>query len=161
MILNGRRQMQTKSVYLAAGWFNEQQKQMMNQAIENLKKNETVGYTYIPLENQYKNIADENDPLFGTYEWANETFNSDIKAMQNSDVGVFLVTSEEVDSGTAFELGYFKANNKPTLVFVSDKKIPLNLMVAKGGTSYINTLDDLAAFDFDKFPLNFYTGEIF
>jgi len=154
-----------KSIYLAGGWFSEKQVEMLTIVSHLLGKNPTVGNTHIPLLNQYKTMNEDMGTPEG-YEWANETFNADVTAMNLADIGVFLWDKEEPDSGTAMELGYMYANHKPIVLVgpkeydLDYKKNKLNLMIAKGLTVYVDSYKDLLEFDFNEIMPDPYKGKV-
>ncbi len=76
-----------------------------------------------------------------------EAFNSDLNNLKNSDIIVANLDGVDVDSGTAWELGYASSLNKPIIGIRSDvrmyrKFMPLNLMIFKSCIE-LTTLENL------------------
>ena len=78
--------------------------------------------------------------------------------MNTADAGVFLYDVENVDDGTAFELGFMRAMHKPAIVvLLSENGLEnkeLNLMIARGATYFMTDINELATYDFNPFPTN-------
>lgn len=147
-------------IYLATPWFNPEQKKRVEEASKLLSANPTVGVVHFPFDYQYKDATIENkDGVFGSLEWQVATYQNDLSAMGTADCGVFLYDLDTVDDGTAFEVGYMRAMNKPAIVatFSNKDDTKVNLMVARGATTFIdgdNDLEELASFNFNHFPSN-------
>ena len=109
-------------------------------------------------------MTEDHDPegMFGGYEWANQTYQNDITAMDLADMAVVLWDMQDEDTGTAFEVGYLNACHKP-IVFVCEDDLqanPINLMLAKGITQCLTSVDELATFDFQFVVGEPYPGQI-
>lgn len=154
----------TKDIYLAGGWFNDYQKFSLDMATRMLIKNKTVGYIHVPLLHQYKNASMENDEegIFGTFEWSTATYQADITAMQLADLGVMLWDSPTPDEGTSFEQGFLTALNKPNVLVTTNDNPDkgMNLMNAKAMTAYVDQWDTLIDYDFNCIMTGFYTGKV-
>ncbi|NVY96283.1 nucleoside 2-deoxyribosyltransferase [Lactobacillus sp. DCY120] len=154
----------SKNIYLAGGFFTPKQNQLLDRIEAQLKANPTVNYLHSPRDHQYKGISADHDPegLFGGYEWATETYNNDITAMQLADLIVVAWDNILPDTGTAWEMGYMYAAQKPIVLFCEDdlQKEGLNLMLVKSIKTYLQDLDELKDFDFDLIPTRLYSGPI-
>jgi len=109
------------NIYLAGGWFTETQDGFLTEAKTELFDNQTAGNIYQPKMNQ-------GTLKFGTPEWRYDTFNHDIKAINNSDIIVAIVTEDKIDTGTIWEIGYAVAINKPVVLLTDSRE--LNLMLS-------------------------------
>ncbi|WP_316571805.1 nucleoside 2-deoxyribosyltransferase [Neobacillus sp. YIM B06451] len=137
-----------KRVYLASPFFNEKE----------------IGY----LEQVEKILADKGLSVFspfrqpedsevevGSRQWSIEIFMNDIKYIKWAEVVVGIYHGNYSDSGTAWELGYAYATDKPVIaVHVGENS---NLMVHEGAHANI-TLEELKEYDFDEMASSFYTG---
>jgi len=147
-------------VYLATPYFNDVQVERVEKASEALKRNPTVEVVHFPFDFQYKNATEDSDEnsVFGTPEWQGATYQNDLSAMATADAGVFLYDLDNIDDGTAFEIGFMRALHKPAIIVLQSEEDlddkELNLMIAQGGTSFITDIDDLATYDFNHFPSN-------
>ncbi|WP_436629733.1 nucleoside 2-deoxyribosyltransferase [Latilactobacillus sakei] len=153
-----------KQIYLAGGWFTPKQADMVARAHKALAANPTVGYIHSPQEHQYKDVTEDNDPngLFGGYEWANQTYQNDITAMDLADMAVVLWDMADEDTGTAFEVGYLNASHTP-IVFVCEDDLqenPINLMLAKGISKCVTDINELETLDFQFVAGEPYPGKI-
>jgi nucleoside deoxyribosyltransferase len=147
-------------LYLATPFFNPDQKRRVEEATKALNSNPTVGVVHFPFDFQYKDASFESDPkgVFGSFEWQIATYQNDLSAMNTADAGVFLYDLENVDDGTAFEVGFMRAMHKPAIVVLLSENgfddVELNLMIAQGGTYFMTDIQELATYDFNHFPTN-------
>lgn len=110
-------------------------------------------------------LSDENStPLLkeGTPEWAQMIFKKDVEEIDDADLVVAVAdfVHANVDSGTAFEVGYAYHSNKP-IVIVQELDEPLNLMLGQALTHYTTSVADLATLDFTNLPNHPYSGQTF
>lgn len=128
-------------LYLGCSYFNDQQKQVTDNARKALLQNKSIDFLYFAFEHQYHNILAEKEPVDLAWELA--TFKNDVSAMSNSTYGLFLYDMAVEDTGQCFELGYLYNNHIPvTLVAYNyENNDSLNLMI-KQGVNNIITLDE-------------------
>lgn len=157
----------TRNIYLGAGWFNEEQQNILMQGYQALKANPTINDIYVPLLNQYGGQVIEADGDFEPdFEWGTMTYKADITAMNNADLIVAFIDAADPDSGTAFEIGYMTASNKPAiLVTVGDRNVhPVNLMLSYGAVSNVDLetegFEALEKFDFTSIAMKKWVGSI-
>lgn len=139
-----------KRVYLASPFFNDEEIEYMEQ-VEMLlvKKNLKV---FSPMRHPLDKAIE-----VGSRQWSIETFIDDIKHIKWAEIVVGIYHGNYSDSGTAWELGYAYATDKPViLVHVGEIS---NLMVHEGAHANI-TLEELKNYDFEELPSSFYTGEM-
>lgn len=147
-------------IYLATPWFNPEQKERVEKVSKLLSSNPTVGVVHFPFDYQYKDATIENqNGVFGSLEWQVATYQNDLSAMGTSDCGVFLYDLDNLDDGTAFEMGFMRAMNKPAIIvtFSHNENVKVNLMIARGATAFIDgdtDLEQLASYNFNHFPSN-------
>lgn len=154
--------MSSKRLYLASGWFSEAQKSLLEKAKKSLAYNDTVDIknSYIPLDNQYKGlVVEDDDSLLYDVEWQSGTFFGDCGGIDYSDVVLALIDTNNVDEGTAWEMGYAFAQHKPVIVVI-DSGAPLNLMIAKGCAQVID-ISELADFNFLDIKNKPFEGRVF
>lgn len=149
-----------KTIYLGAGWFSDRQEKTLLAVAEALLDNETVADVHIPLLNQANGEPFDLDGEFNPeFKWSYETFNSDISAIENTDVTIGVLTAGNEDSGTAYELGYARALGKPRVgVFIGTE--PLNLMTALGVTTSVNDPEKLRLIDFRHIMATQFEGRV-
>ena len=73
----------------------------------------------------------------------NIIFQTDIKALQESDLIVALVTGQDIDSGTASEIGYMYANNKPVIAITAEERRYRNLFTEGMFTKITHNVDQV------------------
>ncbi|WP_316571808.1 nucleoside 2-deoxyribosyltransferase [Neobacillus sp. YIM B06451] len=135
-----------KRVYLASPFFNEKEIRYVEQVEEILaEKGLSV----------FSPFRHTGEAEFGSRQWSIETFMDDIKHIKWAEVVVAIYHGFYSDSGTAWELGYAYATDKPViLVHVGENS---NLMVHEGAHANI-TLEELKEYDFGQMVSSFYKG---
>ena len=98
---------------------------------------------FSPYENQNKQLEFASDP------WREATFNSDVSNIDSADIVVAIANGNYMDSGTAWEIGYAYANKKP-IILVNLNKEPVNLMISDSIHAYIDSIEALEEYDFNK-----------
>ncbi|WP_053365717.1 nucleoside 2-deoxyribosyltransferase [Bacillus sp. FJAT-27245] len=135
-----------KRVYLASPFFNEKEIGYLEQVEEIL---EDKG---LRLFSPFRHSSEAE---FGSRQWSIETFMDDIKHIKWAEVVVGIYHGNYSDSGTAWELGYAYATDKPVIVVHVGENS--NLMVHEGAHANI-TLEELKEYDFDQMASSFYKG---
>jgi nucleoside 2-deoxyribosyltransferase len=139
-----------KRVYLASPFFNEKEITYVEQVEQILKEKGLTVFS--PMRNQMEHLE------AGTRHWSIETFMNDVKFIKWAEIVVGIYHGNYSDSGTAWELGYAYATDKPViLVHVGENS---NLMVHEGAHANL-TIEELKEYDFDKLPSSFYSGAMF
>lgn len=111
-----------------------------------LDKNFTV---YNPSKLKIENAWD-----YSMWDWGNLVFEEDKKQLDESDLIVFLSYGKENNAGAAWEIGYAYAKNKKVVVISLDKDVPESLMILHSAWTCMNSLQDLAEYDFTNLPRN-------
>lgn len=139
-------------IYLASGFFNDEQNALREKATDLLDNNNTVDNVFYPYDHQTDSGLE-----FGTPEWAEMQFKIDMEQLKSADALVVLLTGNNADSGTSFEQGAAYAYGKP-IVYVSD--LPNgNLMNVMGNTYATTNAEELSSINFNMLPTNKWTGE--
>lgn len=142
-----------KKVYLASPFFNDAELERMYGVLKVLREDRGFD-VFAPFELK-------SDLEFGSKEWRTETFHADLNGIKNADVMVAIISNGNYsDSGTAWECGYAYAMGKPVIIVNLTGK-PVNLMISDSLTSYIDSLEELKTYDFDKLEKTEYTGPVF
>ena len=140
---------QYNKIYLASGWFNENQERRVAEAEKVLRE---LGFdTFSPREHQNAHLE------YGSKEWREATFDNDIDHVEWCDF-VFAIYDEE-DSGTMMEIGYAYAIGKPIVVFHETGGY-VNLMISDSLTAYLTNWDEVKAYDFQAMKHIPYEGEV-
>lgn len=140
--------MKKTKIYLASPFFNNEEIEIMERVRDILRgKGLDV---FVPNEHQNPQFK------FGSMEWREATFKSDMDAIYDCDVMVAILDGNYSDSGTSFECGICKQINKPLIVF-NKKEKEINLMIAESLHAVINSYDELQEYDFNKLERRPYT----
>lgn len=147
-----------KKIYLAGPFFSDAQIERITRVEQALASNPTAGVVFSPRQ------SDENEDTAnaGSPAWAKSIFGKDIAEIDHADVIVAIADFEHanIDSGTAFELGYAFHSNKP-IILLQELDEQLNLMISQSAHYYTTTTAALATYDFGQLPANEYTGKAF
>jgi|SRR5690625_3364309 len=139
-----------KRVYLASPFFNDKEIGILEQ-VEKILDEKGLN-VFSPLRNQMDEYVE-----VGSRQWSIETFMNDIKHIKWAEIVVGIYHGNYSDSGTAWELGYAYATDKPVIaVHVGENS---NLMVHEGAHANIR-LEELKDYSFDQLPSSFYTGKM-
>lgn len=107
-------------IYLASGWFNNNQKEKMETVLDALREQ---GFSvFAPCESEF-NLR-QNDRM--DRESAKQIFADDINGINNSKI--MLAIYDECDSGTMMEVGYAYGIKKDVVIINTESF--MNLMVS-------------------------------
>jgi nucleoside 2-deoxyribosyltransferase len=135
-------------IYLASPFFNEKENEYVEKAEKVLR---SLGHTvFSPRENQLDEVE------FGSREWRTDVFRNDIKHIHWCDYVVAINKHFYDDTGTAMEIGYAYAINKPIIV-MNPEGNDLNLMVTDSLHAYFESWSELENYDFVNLPIKPYT----
>lgn len=145
-------------IYLAGPFFSDEQIDRIHRVEAALQKNPTVESFFSPMET---NTTDDNGQQF-TPQWAAKVFQLDTEEIDKADVVCTVAdfVHENMDSGTAFEVGYANASQTPVVV-LQELDEPLNLMIGQALRYYTKSVDEIATYDFNSLPAKKYTGKTF
>ena len=131
-----------KKIYLASPFFDDVELERVDKVKEILDSKGLEVFS--PKEHQNEHLE------FGSIEWRKATFENDVKHIDWCDVVVAIICKGNYDdSGTAWELGYAYATNKP-VVLVNITGETINLMIADSIHALITSYDELKEYDFEK-----------
>ena len=128
-------------IYLAAPFFNEEQKERI-EFVENLLDR----LKFDVFSPRRASTLKSGSPLSEM----EKTFNENIKHIDSCDFVLAILDTEDgckySDSGTVFEFGYAYSKNKPVLCFNETRDKGANLMLAMSGKlPYITKTNELAS----------------
>jgi nucleoside 2-deoxyribosyltransferase len=72
-------------------------------------------------------------------------FNADLTALREADLTVALITGQDIDSGTAAEIGFTYANNRSIIAITAYERRFRNLFVDGMISKTVNDVDELLA----------------
>ena len=134
-------------IYIAAPLFSE----MERSYIDNLVFDFSQELKLNPIEDFY---VPHRDNEYNTY-LESGIYDKNIQNLNDCNIMIALLDGKDVDSGTAFEIGYFEAQDKPVLGLLTDKRsydergdlnLKLNTMIfgsLEYGNIVFNNFDDL------------------
>ncbi|ANZ57888.1 nucleoside 2-deoxyribosyltransferase [Fructilactobacillus lindneri] len=141
-------------IYLASPFFSEEQIQRIEVVEKALTNNPTVADFYSPRKHQEAKNKEFTKP------WAKEIYQRDIENIEAADAVVAVIdfVGDNVDSGTAYEIGAAVQMGKPVVVF-QQKDNTVNLMISESLHAYLKTGEEVEKYDFSKIPANEYDGD--
>lgn len=147
-------------IYLAGPFFSPEQIARIEKVEAALRQNPTVDSFFSPRQ------SDENDAPsaeVGSPAWAKQIFAKDVAEIDQADALVVVAdyVHANVDSGTAFEVGYGYHAHKPLIILQELADEPLNLMIGQAAHYYTQSIANLATYDFTTLPSNEFTGKTF
>lgn len=140
-------------IYLAGPFFSPEQIARIEKVEAALRQNPTVDSFFSPRQ------SDENDAPsaeVGSPAWAKQIFAKDVAEIDQADALVVVAdyVHANVDSGTAFEVGYGYHAHKPLIILQELADEPLNLMIGQAAHYYTQSIASLATYDFTTLPSN-------
>ncbi|RLQ97550.1 nucleoside 2-deoxyribosyltransferase [Falsibacillus albus] len=140
-------------VFIAAPFFSDEQIDRVHRLETALAKNPYVIDIYSARFHQNEQLP------FGSHIWRKTTFEQDLKFLRRADVVVTIrdFTGDCMDSGTAFEVGYAYAMQKP-IILIEEKDFPPNLMLVESLHAFFKHVEDMATYNFHQMPAIPYEG---
>ena len=124
--------MKTK-VYLAAPWFTEKQEEVYNKVVRQLRRNQMFELL-LP-----RDFVMKDGPALPNDEWALAVYAHDKQLLDKADFVYAIDWGFNSDAGTAWEIGYACAKNKPVII-VRPREVDLASLMIAGGS--LATLDE-------------------
>jgi nucleoside 2-deoxyribosyltransferase len=130
-----------KKIYIAGPLFNVHEKKYLEEIAEVLEGADFE--CFLPHRDQ-KGIDPEE---LKNNEMSQATkdiiFKTDIEALKEADLIVALVTGQDIDSGTASEIGFMYANNKPVIAITAEERRYRNLFTAGMFTKIVHNVPEV------------------
>ena len=117
----------TKKIYIARPLFNTHEKGYLEKIAIELESNEFE--CFLPHRDQKDVTEEELKQLNMSNGTKEKIFNNDLNALKTSDLTVALLTGQDIDSGTAAEIGFSYANKKPIIAITASERRFRNLFV--------------------------------
>lgn len=138
-----------KKIYLASGWFNEEQERRVAKAEQVLRN---MGFeVFSPREHQFEQFT------YNTQPWRDTVYKHDVDNVKNADF-IFAIYDEK-DAGTMFEIGLAWAIEKPIFIFHETEEY-CNLMISESLRAYFKKWEDVEAYDWENCPKIRFEGEV-
>jgi len=130
-----------EKVYIAGPLFNSHEKEYLEKISQLLEDN---GFDcFLPHRDQKGVSEGELERLNMTAATKAKIFNNDLAALEASDLTVALLTGQDIDSGTAAEIGFSYANKKPIIAITASERRFRNLFVEGMISKTIYEIDTL------------------
>ena len=117
----------TKKIYIAGPLFNTHEKGYLEKIAIELESNEFE--CFLPHRDQKDVTEEELKQLNMSNATKEKIFNNDLNALKTSNLTVALITGQDIDSGTAAEIGFSYANKKPIIAITASERRFRNLFV--------------------------------
>ena len=131
----------TKKIYIAGPLFNTHEKGYLEKIAIELESNEFE--CFLPHRDQKDVTEEELKQLNMSNATKEKIFNNDLNALKTSDLTVALLTGQDIDSGTAAEIGFSYANKKPIIAITASERRFRNLFVERMINKTIDEIDIL------------------
>ena len=131
----------TKKIYIAGPLFNTHQKGYLEKIAIELESNDFE--CFLPHRDQKGLTEEELKELDMSDATKEKIFNNDLDALKTSDLTVALLTGQDIDSGTAAEIGFSYANKKPIVAITASERRFRNLFVEGMIDKTIDEIDTL------------------
>ena len=131
----------TKKIYIAGPLFNTHEKGYLEKIAIELESNDFE--CFLPHRDQKGVLEEELKELDMSDATKEKIFNNDLDALKTSDLTVALLTGQDIDSGTAAEIGFIYANKKPIVAITASERRFRNLFVEGMIDKTIDEIDTL------------------
>ena len=131
----------TKKIYIAGPLFNTHEKGYLEKIAIELESNDFE--CFLPHRDQKGVTEEELKELDMSDATKEKIFNNDLDALKTSDLTVALLTGQDIDSGTAAEIGFSYANKKPIVAITASERRLRNLFVEGMIDKTVDEIDTL------------------
>ena len=130
-----------KNIYIAGPLFNDHERTYLELIAAEL---EDSGYKcFLPHRDQSGIDESELEGTNLSQDTKDKIFNADLTALKKADLTVALVTGQDIDSGTAAEIGFTYANDRPIIAITAYERRFRNLFVDEMISKTVNDIDEL------------------
>ena len=128
-------------IYIAGPLFNSHERNYLELIASEL---EGSGYKcFLPHRDQSGIDESELEGTNLSQDTKDKIFNADLTALKKADLTVALVTGQDIDSGTAAEIGFTYANDRPIIAITAYERRFRNLFVDEMISKTVNDIDEL------------------
>jgi len=132
-----------KKIYIAGPLFNAHERNYLELIASEL---EGSGYKcFLPHRDQSGIDDTELEGTNMSQATKDKIFNADLTALKEADLTVALITGYDIDSGTAAEIGFTYANDRPIIAITAYERRFRNLFVDGMISKTVNAVDELPA----------------
>ena len=130
-----------KNIYVAGPLFNAHERNYLELIASELEGN---GYKcFLPHRDQSGIDESELEGTNLSQDTKDKIFNADLTALKKADLTVALVTGQDIDSGTAAEIGFTYANDRPIIAVTAHERRFRNLFVDGMISKTVNDVGEL------------------
>ena len=130
-----------QNIYIAGPLFNDHERTYLELIAAELEDN---GYKcFLPHRDQSGIDDTELEGTNMSQATKDKIFNTDLTALKEADLTVALITGQDIDSGTAAEIGFTYANGKPVIAITAYERRFRNLFVEGMITQRVNSVDNI------------------
>ena len=130
-----------KNIYIAGPLFNAHERNYLELIASEL---EGSGYKcFLPHRDQSGIDKSELEGTNMSQNTKDKIFNADLTALKEADLTVALMTGQDIDSGTAAEIGFTYANGKPIIAITAYERRFRNLFVDGMITQSVDSIEDI------------------
>jgi nucleoside 2-deoxyribosyltransferase len=130
-------------IYIAGPLFNAHERNYLELIASEL---EGSGYKcFLPHRDQSGIDESELEGTHMSQGTKDKIFNADLTALREADLTVALITGQDIDSGTAAEIGFTYANNRSIIAITAYERRFRNLFVDGMISKTVNDVDELLA----------------
>ncbi len=130
-----------RNIYIAGPLFNAHERTYLELIAAEL---EGHGYDcFLPHRDQSGIDESELEGTDMSQATKDKIFNNDLTALKRADLTVALITGQDIDSGTAAEIGFTFANGKPVIAVTAHERRFRNLFVDGMITQRVNGPDEI------------------
>ena len=130
-------------IYIAGPLFNAHERNYLELIASEL---EGSGYKcFLPHRDQSGIDDTELEGTNMSQATKDKIFNADLTALKEADLTVALITGYDIDSGTAAEIGFTYANDRPIIAITAYERRFRNLFVDGMISKTVNDVDELLA----------------
>ncbi|MDA9291790.1 nucleoside 2-deoxyribosyltransferase [Planktomarina temperata] len=130
-----------KNIYIAGPLFNAHERSYLELIAAEL---EGLGYNcFLPHRDQSGIDDSELEGTNLSQGTKDKIFNADLTALKAADLTVALITGQDIDSGTAAEIGFTYAKDRPIIAITAYERRFRNLFVDGMISKTVNDVDDL------------------
>ena len=130
-----------KKIYIAGPLFNVHEKKYLEDIAEVLEGADFD--CFLPHRDQTGIDPEELKNNEMSQATKDIIFQTDIEALKEADLIVALVTGQDIDSGTASEIGFMYANNKPVIAITAEERRYRNLFTAGMFTKTVHNIQEV------------------
>ena len=130
-------------IYIAGPLFNAHERNYLELIASEL---EGSGYKcFLPHRDQSGIDDTELEGTNMSQSTKDKIFNADLTALKEADLTVALITGYDIDSGTAAEIGFTYANDRPIIAITAYERRFRNLFVDGMISKTVNDVDEILA----------------